>query len=336
MTVETVAAPPGRGDAPAGRGGVSLAWRRLRRNPAALVSAAVLVLIVLACFPGAPLWADIACHHGPNDQNIQGYVHQGGKRIPVVRLDGTPIGPGWRACYLLGADANGRDLAVRILYGGRISLEVGAASALLCVALALALGLVAGYRGGIVDSVISRVLDLIWSFPVYLLAVALATTLAVGGLAIGPLHVSSSSLAIPIVVIAVVFVPYVARPIRGQVLTLRRMEFVEAAVATGAGPLRIMLLELLPNVASITLVMLTLIVANNILTEAALSFLGVGVPVLTPSWGNIIEQGYASIVTAPQLTVAPGIAIMLTVVSLNVLGDALRDALDPHARIRIR
>jgi peptide/nickel transport system permease protein len=328
MTVEAAAAP-------GGRGGVSLAWRRLRRNPAAVVSAAVLVIIVLACFPGAPVWADLACHHGPNDQNIQGFIHQGGHRIPVVRNDGTPIGPGWRACYLLGADSNGRDLAVRILYGGRISLEVGGASAILCVALALVLGLVAGYTGGIVDSVISRFLDLIWSFPVYLLAVALATTLAVGGLAVGPLHVSSSSLAIPIVVIAVVFVPYVARPIRGQVLSLRQMEFVEAAVATGAGPIRIMVSELLPNVASITLVMLTLIVANNILTEAALSFLGVGVPVLTPSWGNIIEQGYSSIVTAPALTVAPGVAIMLTVVSLNVLGDALRDALDPHARIRI-
>ena len=113
----------------------------------------------------------------------------------MVRNDGTPIGPGWRACYLLGADSNGRDLAVRILYGGRISLEVGGASALLCVALALLLGLVAGYTGGFVDSVISRFLDLIWSFPVYLLAVALATTLAVGGLAVGPLHVSSSSLA---------------------------------------------------------------------------------------------------------------------------------------------
>jgi peptide/nickel transport system permease protein len=328
MTVEAAAAP-------GGRGGVSLAWRRLRRNPAAVVSAAVLVVIVLACFPGAPVWADLACHHGPNDQNLEGFIHQGGHRVPVVRNDGTPIGPGWRACYLLGADSNGRDLAVRILYGGRISLEVGGASALLCVTLALVLGLVAGYTGGLVDSVISRFLDLIWSFPVYLLAVALATTLAVGGLAVGPLHVSSSSLAIPIVVIAVVFVPYVARPIRGQVLSLRQMEFVEAAVATGAGPIRIMVSELLPNVASITLVMLTLIVANNILTEAALSFLGVGVPVLTPSWGNIIEQGYSSIVTAPALTVAPGIAIMLTVVSLNVLGDALRDALDPHARIRI-
>jgi peptide/nickel transport system permease protein len=325
MTVEAVAVP-------GGRGGFGLAWRRLRRNPAAIISAAILIGILLVCFPLAPLFVDLACHHGPNDQNIQGYIHQNGHRIPVVGL----VGPGLRACYMLGADANGRDLAVRILYGGRISLFVGITSALLCVFLALILGLVGGYRGGFVDSVIGRLLDLIWSFPVYLLAVALATTLAVGGLSAGPLRVSSSSLAIPIVVIAVVFVPYVARPIRGQVLALRRTEFVEAAVATGAGPVRIMLRELLPNIASITLVMLTLIVANNILVEAALSFLGVGVPVLTPSWGNIIEQGYSSIVTAPALTVAPGIAIMVTVVALNVLGDALRDALDPHARIRIR
>ena len=328
MTAEAAARPTGRG-------GLALALRRLRRNPAAWVSAVVLAAVVLACFPGAPAWASFACHHGPNDQNIQGYVHEGGRRLAVVRLDGTPIGPGWRACYLLGADGNGRDLMVRLLYGGRVSLEVGAASAVLCVAIALVLALLAGYAGGIVDAVISRFLDLIWAFPVYLLAVALATSLAVSGMNIGPLHVSSTSLWIPIGVIAVVYVPYVARPIRGQVLSLRRMEFVEAAVATGAGPVRIMVSELLPNVASIALVMLTLIVANNILTEAALSFLGVGVPILTPSWGNIIEQGYSSIVTAPALTVAPGIAIMLTVVSLNVLGDALRDALDPHARIRI-
>ena len=186
------------------------------------------------------------------------------------------------------------------------------------------------------DSAISRLLDLIWSFPVYLLALALATAFAVHGIAVGPIHVASTSLAIPIVVIAIVYVPYVARPIRGQVLSLRRMEFIEAAVASGAGPVKIMLAELLPNVASMALVFLTLIVATNILTEAALSFLCVGVPLLTPSWGNIIEQGYQTIVTAPWLTIAPGLAIMITVVSLNVLGDALRDALDPHARLRIR
>ena len=332
MTAEAIEA----GATATGRGGMALAWRRFRRNPTAIGSAAVLALVVLACFPGAPLWVQHACGHGPNDQNINGFVGSPGHRIPVVANDGTPIGPGLRACYLLGADANGRDLMVRILYGGRVSLEVGFVSALACVGLALVIGLVSGYLGGVTDAVLSRLMDLIWAFPVYLLAVALATSLALGGLALGPLHVSSTSLAIPIVVIAVVYVPYVARPIRGQVISLRRTEFVEAAIAQGAGSLRVMLSELLPNVASMTLVMLTLIVANNILTEAALSFLGVGVPILTPSWGNIIQQGYPLIVTAPALTIAPGIAIMLTVVSLNVLGDALRDALDPHSKVRIK
>ncbi len=320
----------------AASGGFGPAWRQLRRNPAAIGSTIILLLILFACFPGAPLYVSHVCHNGPDRQNIQGTINDGGHKLQVVANDGTPIGPGWRTCYLLGADSNGRDLFVRLLYGGRVSLEVGALSALLCVGLALLLGVLSGYVGGFTDSVISRLLDLIWSFPVYLLAVALATAFAVGGIAIGPLHVASSSLAIPIVVIAIVYVPYVARPIRGQVRSLRRMEFIEAAEASGAGPVRIMVVELLPNIASITLVFLTLIVANNILTEAALSFLGVGVPILTPSWGNIIEQGYQTIVTAPALTVAPGIAIMLTVVSLNVLGDAVRDAFDPHSKIRLR
>ena len=324
------------GSPPLAAGGFRTAWRRLRRNPAAWASAAVLVFVLFACFPGAPLWVSYACHHGPDDQNIQGTVSVNGHKVPVVANDGTPIGPGLRACYLLGADANGRDLMARLLYGGRVSLEVGFVSAIVCVGVALVLGILAAYAGGITDSLISRLLDLIWSFPVYLLAVALATAFAIGGISIGPLHVASTSLAIPIVVIAVVYVPYVARPIRGQVLSLRRMEFIEAAIASGARPIRIMIVELLPNVASMALVFLTLIVATNILTEAALSFLGVGVPLLTPSWGNIIEQGYQTIFTAPWLTVAPGLAIMLTVVSLNVLGDALRDALDPHARLRIR
>jgi peptide/nickel transport system permease protein len=311
-----------------------MTWRRMRRNRAALVAGAVFLFIVFVCYPGAPLWVHFVAHRGPNVQNIQGTVGSGGHRLPVVRADGTPIGPGWRGQYLLGADSNGRDLFVRVLYGGRTSLTVGLTSALVCTLLALLLALPAGYFGGYVDRAVSRLLDLIWSFPVYLLAVALSASLVVGGLDLGPIHIGSSSLAIPIIVIAVVFVPYIARPVRGEVLALRNQEFVEAAIAHGAGPLRVMRQEILPNVLATTLVLFTLIVANNILVEAALSFLGVGVSVLTPSWGNIIEQGYSTIVTAPWQTIAPGIAIMITAISLNVLGDGLRDALDPHGRLR--
>jgi peptide/nickel transport system permease protein len=320
----------------AARGSWQLAWERLRRTPSAVLSLALFIAIVLACLIGAPLWVHEVAHRGPNEQNLSGYIRQGSHAVPVVSLDGTPIGPGLRGAYLLGADSNGRDLFVRILYGGRISLLVAVSSALITISVALVLGLVAGYFRGFVDGAISRLLDVIWSFPVYLLAIALASVLASGGLALGPLHLSSSSLLIPILVIGVVFVPWVARPIRAQVLSLREMEFTEAALGMGAGPLRIMVSELLPNVATLALVMLPLVLANNILTEAALSFLGVGVSILTPSWGNIIQQGFSSLVTAPWLTFAPGAAIVLTVVSLNVLGDALRDVLDPHGKVRAR
>jgi peptide/nickel transport system permease protein len=324
--VATALTPPAADAA----GSWRVAWRRLRRNRAAMVALGVFLLILFAAFPGAPLWVHFVAHRGPNLQNINGYIMSGGHRVPVVSYDGTPIGPGWRGQYLLGADANGRDLFVRILYGGRTSLIVGIASALLCTLLALILGIPAGYFGGLLDRSVSRVLDLIWSFPVYLLAVAISAVLIVGGFNLGPIHISSNSLLIPIVVIAVVYVPYIARPIRGEVLALRRREFVEAAIAHGAGAGRVMTREILPNVAATTLVLFTLIIANNILTEAALSFLGVGVSVLTPSWGNIIQEGYSTMVTAPWQTIAPGIAIMLTAISLNVLGDGLRDALDPH------
>ena len=304
--------------------------RRLRRNRAALVAGVLFGLLVLVCTVGAPLWVRLVSHHGPDFQNLSGSISIGGKEVPVVADDGTPIGPGWRTSYTLGADANGRDLLVRILYGGRTSLVIGIASALVCMGLALVLALLAGYRRGYTDAVISRVLDLLWSFPVYLLAVAIATVFAVNGVHVGPLRVSSGSLAIPILVIAIVYVPYAARPLRGEVLALREREFVEASVAHGAGGFRTMTRELLPNILSTALVLFTLILAYNILTEAALSYLGVGVPLTTPSWGNIIQEGSSTMVTAPWLTIAPGLMIVLASVTLNVLGDGLRDALDPR------
>jgi peptide/nickel transport system permease protein len=197
------------------------------------------------------------------------------------------------------------------------------------------LALLSGYFGGIVDWIISRFFDLIWAFPVVLLGIALGTALSVNGFHHVGINISGSSLAIPIAVISFVFIPYIGRPLRGQVLALRNREFVEAATAQGAGSIRIMFTELLPNIASSVLVLFTLIVANCILTEVALSFLGAGVHLPNPSWGTMIEEGQDKLSTAPGLSLFPGIAIALTVLSLNIFGDGLRDALDPRARIRI-
>ena len=168
-----------------------------------------------------------------------------------------------------------------------------------------------------------------------LLGIALGTSLSLGGLKAGPVEVSGGSLAIPIFVIAVIYVPYLARPIRGEVLSLREKEFVEAARAQGMGPIRLIHSEILPNVISTGLVFFPLLVANAILLEAALSFLGAGVQPPEPSWGTMIDEGVERIVTAPALAIVPGAMIVLTVLSLNVFGEAVRDALDPRAKVRI-
>ena len=313
------------------------AWRRLRRNRVAMASLAVFVAIVACCL-AAPLWADQVAHVGPDENNLTGKFERGGKRLYVVTPppETRPVGPGWSGRYLLGADKNGRDELVRLLYGGRNSLFVGFVSALITTVIAVVLGLAGGYFRGRTDLVVRTTFDVIWSFPVLLLGIALGTALAVGGLHLGPIDIQGGSLWIPILVIGIIYIPYLGRPIRGQVLSLREKEFVEAAVAQGNGPLRIMFGEVLPNLASTILVFGTLIVANNILTEAALSFLGAGVQLPTPSWGNMIGEGVNLLKTAPHLTIVPGLAITLTVLSLNVFGDGLRDALDPRAKVRPR
>jgi peptide/nickel transport system permease protein len=225
------------------------------------------------------------------------------------------------------------------LYGGRVSLQVGIISSAICVVLAVILALLAGYFGGWIDFIITRFFDLFYAFPVVLLGIALGAALAINGvhwnLGLFKLNVNGGSIWIPTAVISYVLIPYVGRPLRGQVLSLREKEFIEAAIAQGASPLRIMFSELLPNVMSSVLVFFTLIIANNIVLEAALSFLGAGVQPPTPSWGTLISDGQDLIVTRPWLSLAPGIAIVLTVLSLNVFGDGLRDALDPRAKVRV-
>jgi peptide/nickel transport system permease protein len=351
-TAAELAAEEGGAKAIQGRSPWVLAGRRLRRNYVALAFLAVFVLVVVSCLL-APLYAShVSRLGGPNDTHSDLVINENGQKVDVISQGGTkivngqpqiifggiPIGPQWGAAggkYILGADEVGRDIATRLLYGGRNSLFIGVTSAAICTALSVILALLAGYFGGLVDWIISRFFDLIWAFPVVLLGIALGTALSLNGFHHGPINVSGGSLWIPISVISFVFVPYIGRPLRGQVLALRNREFVEAATAQGAGSIRIMFTELLPNVASSVLVLFTLIIANAILTEVGLSFLGAGVQLPNPSWGTMIEEGRDRLATAPGLSLFPGIAIALTVLAINVFGDGLRDALDPRAKIRI-
>jgi peptide/nickel transport system permease protein len=351
-TAAALAAREGGGAQVEGRSPWALAWRRLRRNYVALASLGVFLLVVACCLL-APVYASHIAHRGPSDGNINGYIHENGKAIPVTSNGGTtvlpdgtievipagqPIGPQWGAAggqYILGADQQGRDLAVRLLYGGENSLRVGLTSAAISTVISVFLALLAGYFGGVVDWIITRVFDLIWAFPVVLLGIALGTALNINGFHHFGISLAAGDLWIPTAVIAFVTIPYIARPLRGQVLALREKEFVEAATAQGAGPFRIMLTELLPNIASTVLVLFTLIVANSILTEVALSFLGAGVQPPNASWGTLIADGSKYLSTDPWFSMLPGIAIAIAVLSLNVFGDGLRDALDPRAKVRI-
>jgi peptide/nickel transport system permease protein len=329
-----------------GRSPWFLAWRRLRRNYFAFASLALFILVVAVCL-AAPLYATHVAHTGPDQEHVLDTVKVNGVKTDVVSEGGIikgklvasiPIGPTWFGAggkYVLGADQLGRDIAVRLLYGGRNSLLVGIGSSAICVFFAVVLALLAGYFGGWIDFVITRFFDLFYAFPVVLLGIALGSALAVNGFHHFGLNIQSGSLWIPLLVISYVLIPYVGRPLRGQVLSLREKEFIEASISQGATPLRVMFSDLLPNIMSSVLVFFTLIIANNIVLEAALSFLGAGVQDPTPSWGKLIAQGQALIVTRPVLALAPGIAIILTVLSLNIFGDGLRDALDPRAKVRV-
>jgi peptide/nickel transport system permease protein len=317
-----------------GLGPWRLAARRLRRDRTALAFGALFLVLVGICL-AAPIWANEFAHTDPFKNHLTDTVTIDGEKKNVVSLDGIPIGPTWQGEFFLGADTNGRDTAVRLLYGGRNSLEIGVLAALITTFLSVVFGLLAGYLRGFSDTMISRSLDVIWAFPVILLGVALGTALSVQGLEIGPIKVSGDSKLIPTLIIAVVYVPYMARPVRGQVLALREKEFVEAARAQGAGPVRIMLTEILPNLSSTIVVFFPLMVANAILLEAALGFLGVGVQPPEPSWGNMIGDGVDHILTGAHLAIVPGLMLVITVLALNVFGDGVRDAFDPRARIHL-
>jgi peptide/nickel transport system permease protein len=325
------------------RGPWATAFAKLRSDRAAVAAFVLLLVIVAACLL-APVYARHVSGADPFRSNLSGKVEIDGKTMPVMQpsttglgLGSTPIGPTWGiGPFLLGADNQGRDVMARLLYGGRNSLLIASAATIICLILSAAVGLTAGFFGGIIDTVLSRCLDVLWAFPIYLLAISLSIVLITHGFEIGPISITAGSLWLPISIIGIVYVPYIARPIRGQVLSLKESEFVLAAVGLGVPARRILLRDILPNVTTTLIVFVPLMMALNILTESALSFLSIGVQPPDASWGTIIQDGQTLLYTRPMVALAPGIAIVLTVLALNVLGDGLRDALDPRAKLRIR
>jgi len=316
------------------------AFKKLAQDRTAMAAAAVLVLIVLACL-AAPLYATYVSQSDPFGSNLDGSITLNGQSVDIMQTPDsgfgtTPIGPTWQGQYFLGADDQGRDVAARLLYGGRNSLLIAGGATVICLFFAALVGVVAGFSGGIIDTVLARALDVVWAFPVYLLAISLSAVLISHGLQLGPITVNADSLLIPITIIGIVYVPYVARPIRGQVLSLAQSDCVLAARCLGVPRPRILFRDILPNVTTTLIVFAPLMMALNMLTEAALSFLSIGVQPPAASWGTIILDGEGLLYTRPAVAIAPGVAIMITVVCLNFLGDGVREAFDPRAKLRVK
>jgi peptide/nickel transport system permease protein len=335
--VETSVVVPAEtaGTIAASSGPFRLAFRRLRHNRLSLFFGAVFLLIVLVCLL-APVYASHIAHTGPNSENISETVKVGGKSKDVLSLIGVPIGPTWHSKFFLGADPNGRDVAVRVLYGGRNSLFIGVLATFITMIGAIVLGVAAGFFRGPTDTVISRILEVIWAYPALLLGIALGVSLAVTGLNLGPIHIQGSSILLPAGVIGVVYIPYVARPLRGEVLSLREREFVDAARLLGDGRLRIIVSEVIPNLTSTIIVFFALQLAQSIVLEAGLSFIGAGVHAPSASWGTMLADGLPLVNNAPHLILVPGAMLVLTVLSVNIVGDGVRQAFDPRARIQGR
>jgi peptide/nickel transport system permease protein len=302
-----------------GRSPWQLFWTRFRRDRVAMgAGLAVLALITLALL--APVFAAHVVHRGPNDLG-QNYTSDIG--VPL-------LGPSKIAWF--GVDTLGRDIFIRTLYGARTSLKVSFIGTGASLVIGIVMGLIAGFVGGKIDTFISRTIDIVLSLPLLLMAIAIsvACTVNINGCLGGFLKQGTG---IVIFIIALFGWPYVARIVRGQTLSLREREFVEAARATGYGNLHIMFREILPNMVASIIVVATLLIPQNILLEAALSFLGVGIPAVIPSWGGMISQAADGQLyrLAWWMLVFPGMFLVITTLSFNLLGDGLRDALDPRS-----
>lgn len=287
-----------------GRSPWYLAWQRLRRDRVAMISLGIIVLIILmAIF--APL-ATLVTGHPVNEQYRQvGLTPEGLPRPP-------------NAQFWLGTDDLGRDIFVRIAYGARVSLLVGVVATALTVLIGIVVGLLAGFLGGLVDTLLARLIDVVLSVPFLLVAIALVS-------------ITGPSLTVTVLVIGFFSWASVARIVRGQVLSIREREFVEAARSLGSSDLRIMFVDILPNVLAPVIVYASLLIPVVIVVEATLSFLGLGLPPPTADWGGMISEAQNYYTTAWWFVVFPGAALLLTTLAFNLFGDGVRDAFDPRS-----
>jgi len=273
-------------------------WARLRRSPSAMIGLSLILLLLLVA-----LTADLIAPQGIDDQDLRKGLFSPSREFP------------------LGTDEFGRDMLSRIIHGSRISLQVGIIATVISAVIGIFLGAIAGYYGGRIDYLIQGMVDISWAFPTILVALFLIAIL-------GP------SLVNVMIAVGLSYWGGFTRVVRGQVLSLREWEFIAAARAIGANDIRILFRHIMPNILAPIIVMATLMMADSILIEATLSFLGMGAQPPIPSWGSILSSGRSYLRLAPWVAFFPGFAIMLTVLGFNMLGDGLRDALDPRLRSR--
>jgi len=297
----------------AARSPLQLFWARFRRDRVAIVSLGVIAFVIVIAI-AAPLVIKIFGVPGPNVENPN-----------LTDAFGSPLGPS--SAHPFGVDQLGQDVLSRTIYGARVSLEVGIIGTGIATLIGVLIGTLAGFYRGWVDTLLSRFIDVVLSIPVLLLGLGIGAACAVRGCISG---VVQPGLGVIIFLISLATWPYTARIVRGLVLSLREREFVEASRALGASDARIMVREILPNLAAPIIVYASLQVPTNILLEAALSYLGVGIRPPTASWGQMIAQATPIFNTAWWYMVFPGIALLLTVLAFNLLGDGLRDALNPR------
>jgi peptide/nickel transport system permease protein len=308
--------PPGAADSFAARSPLALFWRRFRRDRVALAALAFIAALVVVAL-AAPLVVAMLGLPGPGVQNPN-----------LTNAFGSPLGPS--AAHPFGVDQLGQDVMSRVIYGTRVSLEVGVLGTAIATLIGVVVGVLAGFHRGWVDTLLSRLIDVVLSIPILLLGLGIGAACAVRGCVKGFVQPGLASI---IFIVALANWTYIARIVRGLVLSLREREFVQAARALGASNTRIMLREILPNLIAPVIVYSTLLIPANILLEAALSFLGVGIRPPAVSWGQMIAQATPIFNTAWWYMTFPGLALLATVLAFNLLGDGLQDALNPRTAI---